>query len=45
MCFFVENDLLPHLPSLKIRENVIDRLANLYKKTVHQTGVSSEYEL
>lgn len=38
MCFFVGNDFLPHLPSLEIRENAIDRLVNLYKAMINQAG-------
>ena len=43
MCFFVGNDFLPHLPSLEIRENAIDRLVRLYKDAVYKTGVSLTY--
>lgn len=36
--FFVGNDFLPHLPSLKIWEGAVDRLVGIYKKLPTSSG-------
>lgn len=36
MCFFVGNDFLPHLPSLDVRDHSIDRLTQIWKRSLNQ---------
>ncbi|TPX36194.1 hypothetical protein SmJEL517_g01499 [Synchytrium microbalum] len=38
LIFFVGNDFLPHLPSLDIKEDAIDRLVDLWKKELPTLG-------
>ncbi|CDK28238.1 unnamed protein product [Kuraishia capsulata CBS 1993] len=38
MCFFVGNDFLPHLPSLDVRDNGIDILINIWKRSLPSLG-------
>ncbi|OAP59339.1 5'-3' exoribonculease Dhp1 [Fonsecaea erecta] len=38
MCFFVGNDFLPHLPSLEIREDGIDKLIAIWRDNIPIMG-------
>ncbi|TPX50279.1 hypothetical protein SeLEV6574_g01014 [Synchytrium endobioticum] len=38
LIFFVGNDFLPHIPSLEIREDAIDRLVDLWKRAMPELG-------
>ena len=38
MCFFVGNDFLPHLPSLEIREDGIDKLIAIWRDNIPVMG-------
>ena len=37
MCFFIGNDFMPHLPSLRIREGAIDLMYMIYKQYLPET--------
>jgi 5'-3' exoribonuclease 2 len=38
LIFFVGNDFLPHMPSLEIREDAIERLVNIWKDNLPTYG-------